>query len=1087
MEDYRLSLKEQNQETFLYLKDQDTGKREHFCIDAEQGRGASCIVYQAYLCKDGQKQRPVLLKEFYPVSFSPYLKREKDSHALCITDEIQGQELLSEIRAELEAEKEAFLEMCQKQNEIYLQNAKNSADEMIELQGIYTLGESFYVLMKAGSGCSWEQIEQESLFEILETTISILEEVKEIHKIGWLHGDIKPANIYIFKKTRQHVCLLDFGSMHKLSEGSLTGMETLSYSIQYAAPEVLEAEDMEGWDRIDYFSCITTKADLYSVAAVLYGKITGEYRDTNVSDKIFQKKLEEQLIQLWELEKHGWLKHVPATVMAELKLFFSVMLSLSPKRRYALEEMIERLRVILTHVQPTSLKLSQKYKPIHPTEHFIGRTQELELLKKYLNEHHQTICIIGEGGLGKSELALELAWRLKKKFDFYWVSFSVDLEQTILSMQTDPPFFSKEEWEANKENQKSDRKDLYRWNLKCLQGYGPTSVLIIDNFDVTAGQKYELLHSKAYADLMQLEMKVIFTSRERVIEQETDACVSLQALSNTELLELMCTYYNGVREEETMYQLIHMVERNTLLVKQIGKIMEQSWGELTPKKMLDAFLDTKVDFSPCERRTNKPPLQMHSAFGGGNGGSFEKIADADCEHLLYRQEQSPSFYASIYPYTKKLFQLSVLDETSKFLMAQTVLFPIEGIRANMYLKCHEEVERDKIRLLELSGWIKKTSNNQLLVHSLIREVCKRELPQKEESCKVFLNAYDKEYQKLSPQDWMEQRFQRMEITMHAADCLEDIDGVYAELAGDRSYQEGRYVQALEYYQKFWERFMATHQTPDSLEAMRAIDKVANSAYSAGNLQNAIYYEASGLQIAERELGEDCAKLFPYYINLGNMYQTYGAYSDAAICYQKALELYEKHGLTDTFQKAVLYMYCAKLCEKTKEYEKAWRFGVLSMELYKKCKDIPPIYPASMFVTFGILCYHHAKYPAAVSYYEEAIKIYETVLGKEHPTLAGCYQNRGISFTALQQYEEAWESFETARKIQEEVLGICHPSTANTYHSISMLYYAKKEYQIAKVWCDKAKEIREKLYGRNSFITNKSLILEEAILNRIENE
>lgn len=1070
MEDSRISLKEQNQECFLYLKDSDTGKKEIFCVYDEQGRGASCIVYQAYLCKDGKKQRPVLLKEFYPVSFSPYLKREKESYALGITDEIQ-KELLSQIRAGLEAEKENFLEMCQKQNEIYLQNAQNNADEMIELQGMYTLGESFYVLMKAGSGCSWEQIKQESLFQMLETTISVLTELEEFHKMGWLHGDIKPANIYIFKKTRQHVCLLDFGSMHKLSEGSLTGTETLTYSIQYAAPEVLEAEDMEGWDRLDYFSCITTKADLYSVAAVLYGKITGEYRDPNLSDKVFRKQLEEQLTQLWEQQKHGWLKDIPARVMAELKIFFCVMLSISPQKRYALEEMLKRLRVILSHIESTKLKLSQKYKPIHPTEHFIGRTQELELLKKLLNEHHQTIWIVGDGGLGKSELALALAWRLKKEFDFYWVSFSVDLEQTILSMQTDPPFFSKEEWEVNKENQKPDRKDLYRWNLKCLQGYGATSVLIIDNFDVTTGQKYEVLHSKAYADLMQLEMRVIFTSRERVIEQESDVSVVLNALSDAELLELMCTRYKGVREEETMYQLIHMVEQNTLLVKQIGKIMEQSWGELTPKKLLDSLLDIKVEETE-EQRTK---------------ADYEFSSSEIQERFRHKKEQSLySFYANIYPYTRKLFQLSVLDETSKFLMAQTILFPIEGICANIYLKCHEEAERDKIRLLELSGWIKKTSNNQLLVHSLIREVCKKELSQKEESCAIFLNAYEAEYQKLSAKDWMEQRFQRMEIAMHAADCLEDANGTYAEQAGDRSYQEGRYVQALEYYQRFWERFIRAHQTPDSLEAMRAIDKVANSAYAAGDLQNAIYYESSGLRIAERELGENCAELVPYYINLGNMYQAYGAYLDARKCYQMALELYEKHGLTDTFQKAVLYMDCAKLCEKTKEDEKAWRFGVLSMELYKKCKNIPPIYPASMLVTFGILCYHHAKYQEAVSYYEEAIKIYDVVLGKEHPTLAECYQNRGISLTALRQYEKAWESFETARNIQEEVLGIFHPSTANTYHSISMLYYVKKEYQIAKIWCDKAKEIREKLYGINSSITNKSLVLEEAIQNRIEN-
>lgn len=1037
MENYRFSLKEQNQECFLYIQNQDTGRMELFYIYEEKGRGASCIVYQAYLCKDGKMQRPVLLKEFYPIHLSRYLKRDETSHALCIAEEI---------REAFEEEKKAFLDMCQKQNQIYMQNAKNSADEMVEIQGIYTLGESFYVLMKAASGCSWDQMEKESLFQMLETTVSVLHELEEFHNIGWLHGDIKPANIYIFKKTRQHVCLLDFGSMHQLFDGALTGNETLAYSIQYAAPEVLEAEGTEGLDRMDYFSCITTKADLYSVAAVLYGKITGEYKDADLPDKVFQKQLDEKLTELWETQKHLWLKNVPATVLAELKVFFSVMLSVNPNKRYTLPEMVQKLSRILSHAEPVKLKLSPKCKPIHPTENFIGRKQELEILEQLLKQKNQTIYILGDGGLGKSELALELAWRLKEDFDFYWVSFSGDLEQTILSIQTEPPCFHRDDWDFGENakyqgNQKVDKRDLYRWNLKCLQGYGSTSVLIIDNFDVTLGQKYEILHSTAYADLMQLEMKVIFTSREYLIEQEADVCVSLKEMADTELLDLMCMYYKGAREEENMYQLIHMVDNNTLLVKQIGNVLEQSWGELTPQKLVDSFYNTDSD-------------------GGGK---------------------------KLYRYTRKLFNLSVLDEKSKYVMAQTILFPTEGVRADMYLRCHDEWERDKIRLLELGGWIKKTSNNLLLVHSMIREVCKKELPQKEESCAKFLEAYYAQYEKLSPKDWMEQRFQRMEIALHAADNLADESGAYAKKAGDMSYQEGRYVQALEYYQSFWTHFINTYENPDTLEAMEAMDRIANSAYAAGDLESAIYYESSGVRIAGKQLGKYCAELFPYYVNMANIYKDYRAYEDAEKYYAMALEIYEKHGMTNMFQKAVLYMNYAKLCEKKGAYEHSYNFAVEAMELFRQLKNIPPIYPASIFVTFGILCYHYGIYEEALMHYEQAIEIYETVLGKEHPTVAGCYNNKGISLTMLRRYDEAFACLETARKIQEEVLGMMNASTANTYHSIAMLYYAKKQYLTAQFWCNKAKEIREKLYGVNSPITNKSILLYEEIVKKMKTE
>uniref|UniRef100_UPI0040573C9E tetratricopeptide repeat protein n=1 Tax=Agathobacter sp. TaxID=2021311 RepID=UPI0040573C9E len=1077
MEDYRVSLKEENEEIYVYLQQKDTKVREQFCIYEEKGRGGSCIVYEAYLCKEGEKQRPVLVKEFYPMHLSHYLRRNDTNHALQLIEELEAEENSAEIRKVLDGEKQSFLDMCQKQNVFYTQNAKKSADEMVEIQGIYTLGESCYVLMKAASGCSWDKIEYESLSQMLETTISVLEELENYHHAQLLHGDIKPANIYIFRKTRQHVCILDFGSVQKLFDGALTGKESLSYSIQYAAPELLETEDTEGIDRIDYFSCVTAKADLYSVAAILYEKITGEYRNQDLPDDIFQKQMDEKMTEIFRKQKHLWLKDVPGTVAAELKLFFGVMLSVNQDKRYELPEMLQRLRVIFHHAEPSKFKLSPECKPMHPTADFIGRKQELKKLEKLLKKKHQALYILGEGGLGKSELALQLAWKLREEFDFYRVSFSEDLEQTILHMQTEPPFFDKKDWESRENAPYSDSrmvsaKDLYYWNLKCLRGYGPTSVLIIDNFDMTMEQKQAVLHSSAYADLMQLEMKIIFTSRENPIDAESDVCVNLDAMSEQELFQMMCIHYKGAKEKETMYELIRAAERNTLIVKQMAKVMEQSWGDLTPEKLLSSFRETS-SFEQAALRDGK-----HLYYENGLSENAKRFVCGNKKELHKQESQ-------IYHHISKLFNLSVLDERSKYIMAQTILFPTGGMSANMYLKCHSELEQDKIRLLELSGWVKKTSDNLLMVHSLIQEVCKKELPQKEKACAAFLKTYYEQYAKLPSKEWMNQRFQRMEIAFHAADNLSDPSGAYAEKAGDMSYQEGRYARALEYYQSFWMRFISSNPNPNTLEAMKAMDKVANSAYGMGDFANAIYYESSGLQIAEKELGEKCTVLLPYYINMGNMYKAYDDYQNAGKYYSIALEMYEEKKVRDKFQQAVLYMNCSKLCERTGNYENAWVFGNKAMELYKELPDIPPIYPASMLVTFGILCSHMHKYEQALEHYERAIAIYEIILGKEHPTTAGCYNNKGICLTQLKRYGEALESLETAYKTQEEVLGKYHPSTANTYHSIAMLHYQTKDYNTAMIWCEKAKEIREKLYGINSSMATGSYMLYHQILEAMQ--
>ena len=130
----------------------------------------------------------------------------------------------------------------------------------------------------------------------------------------------------------------------------------------------------------------------------------------------------------------------------------------------------------------------------------------------------------------------------------------------------------------------------------------------------------------------------------------------------------------------------------------------------------------------------------------------------------------------------------------------------------------------------------------------------------EASCVRFLERYYAEFSLLAPRDWMEQRFQRMEIACGAADRLSDPDGLHAEKAGDLCYQEGMYQKALAYYQTFWAVFLRNHPEPNPLEALRIMDKIANSAYGMSDYPAAIYYERSALSVAEKDIGKPCPEL-----------------------------------------------------------------------------------------------------------------------------------------------------------------------------------------------------------------------------------
>ena len=697
---------------FLLLRNIVASSEECFEIVGEEGRGGSCIVYRAFVCtKNNERQRPVLLKEFYPKKFQNVLYREPDNAMLKLDVPTE-----SEAFRQFQHAKENFLEICRKQAEFYLRHPAD-VDELIELQGTFIGGDSTFIVMQAKSGFSWDKIaaEDESVFQICETILSVLRELKLYHDENLLHGDLKPENIYIFRKTRQHVAILDFGSVQNLCGNRLTGEEEISYSKKYAAPEVIKAYDKEGLDRLDYFRAITSKADLFSVGAMMFTKLTGKNIPRKGTNDSLQKKRAEILNDFWQKEKNGRVKNINATVKESLIKFFDGALARNPDSRFDAEEMKARLVRLVNETAPPMTKLSAECKAPPPSDNFVGRERELTQLNTLLNGgENQLIFINGEGGLGKSSIALKLAWERRNDFEFFWTAFTDDLEQTIINLSTAPPYFVEG---------LSNPKDIFFHNLKCLRGYGDTAVLIIDNFDLPPEKMSEVLHGEAFAALTRLRMRIIFTCRHR--PTDFASCVEVLPLSEDELLKLMRQYYFDDDLENYLPQIIRAADFNTLIVEQSAKMLQQSWGQLSPEKILEQLKNPTV-----------------------GGAIFDKL--------------------------KALYDLSELTSTAKKILAQAVLLPTRGINAAIFLRTHEEYQQDKIRILELSGWLKKSADNFISLHPLVREVCcKPEVKQAQSECRTFVENYSREISALSMPERISRRREQMEIVSNAADMLND--------------------------------------------------------------------------------------------------------------------------------------------------------------------------------------------------------------------------------------------------------------------------------------------------------------------------
>jgi serine/threonine protein kinase len=90
---------------------------------------------------------------------------------------------------------------------------------------------------------------------------SLLDGLEAVHKTGFLHRDVKPANIIL--DANDHPTLIDFGAS-RASMGDRTAALTAIFTPRYAAAEQLTSAKQGPW------------TDIYGVSATLYHAITGK-------------------------------------------------------------------------------------------------------------------------------------------------------------------------------------------------------------------------------------------------------------------------------------------------------------------------------------------------------------------------------------------------------------------------------------------------------------------------------------------------------------------------------------------------------------------------------------------------------------------------------------------------------------------------------------------------------------------------------------------------------------------------------------------------------------------------------------------
>ena len=666
-----------------------------------------------------------------------------------------------------------------------------------------------------------------------------------------------------------------------------------------------------------------------------------------------------------------------------------------------------------------------------------SRDGEVAELTK-IAESGEPVFIWGLGGMGKTQVAIQLGKTLQQTRDVYFIHYTPPMgdggeamRETILRAHFAGYKFQGPDNE-NRDVEFAERMDILRTE------YAGT-VLVIDNFDWPGKSLADLQAEKAYQELTQCGLTLVFTTRSEA------PGVEIGPLAEETLLGMIRRDY---RDEDVadgeLLKLIRAVDGHTMMVDLLGKTLARSRGRVTAADLLEAF---------------------------GGGLDRENLPEVANTHNQSAGQKR------IYEHMKILFDVSVLAEGQREILRYATLLPEDGLDYPTFEKCMVKAPEKNIRRLwrklcgkkqekplvkqleELvdSGWL-QCREKRLMIHPVVREVCLGELKPGDENCGNFLNRL------WNLHDF--DTFYDADIFLQLAQCfsvaserLDDRAGTWALRAGRYWKLVGQAQMALTYELRMLQK--REQNMPDSVELATACNNVAATYGALGDHEKALEYNLKALGIWEKKLPPDHPALATSYSNAAVIYGELGDYEKQLEYHLKALGIREKKLPPDHPALALSYNNMAGTYGELGDHEKELEYNLKALGICEK--KLPPDHPDlalsynNVAVTYGELGDHEK----ALEYALKALGIREKKLPPDHPALAASYSNVAGTYGALGDHEKALEYDLKALGIREKKFPPDHPDLAMSYNKIGVTYAYMGEYQKALEYLEKALAIREK--------------------------
>jgi len=681
---------------------------------------------------------------------------------------------------------------------------------------------------------------------------------------------------------------------------------------------------------------------------------------------------------------------------------------------------------------------------------FIGHEDLLLQLATTLHTGEPTAlsqpqAISGLGGIGKTQLALEYAYRHRQDYQaVLWALADTHeaLTSSYLSIATLLNLPEKHELE-------SDRviaavKDWLRTSTGWL--------LILDNADdLTLARDFlppslgghVLLTTRAQAtgrfarrlevDILPTELGALFLLR-RAGRLSPDASLEAASPSDISIAKEITEELGGL----------------PLALDQAGAYLEETGCSLADYQHL--FQGRRADLL-AERRglINDHPMPVATTWSL----SFQRVesanpAAADLLRLCAFLAPDAIPETIITEGAEHLGQQLASVGTDPYLLNQT----IEVLRA--YSLVRREVSSDGGTLLS--------------VHRLVQAVLKDQMDEqsRQQWAERTVRAVDAALPEVEHGSWP----QWERLLAHALACHELIEhqGVHGLQAAHLLHRTGAYLlerARSREAEPLLQQALAMREHDLGLEhpeTAGTIDRLARCFENQGRYTQAEPLLVRALAIREQQLGPLHPHTATSLNNLAELYRVQGKYELAEPLLMRALSIYEQilgplHPDTATSLNNLATLYRAQ--GKYAEVE-----PLLVRALAIREQQLGPLHPHTAQSLNNLAAFYdtQGKYEQAEPLYLRTLAIWEQQLGPLHPHTATSLNNLAALYCAQGKYELAEPLCQRALVIREQQLGPLHPDTAQSLSNLAALYRVQDKYADAEPLLVRSLSICEQQLG-----------------------